>query len=120
MEDNENETFYRISLTFIIVISCSKHILFFSNDCEICKKEYSLMKGLNENGNLPQQENIKAKDSKQIHYKEFNEEKAKQLYEKLFIFYSKNNKDEKEVSKKAKRIIKKQCQLRNIDPWEWV
>jgi hypothetical protein len=78
------------------------------------------MKGLNENGTLTQKEKNVSKKIKQIHYKEFTEEKAKQLYEKLFIFYSKNNKDEKEVSKKAKGIIKKQCQLRNIDPWNWV
>jgi hypothetical protein len=77
------------------------------------------MKGLNENGNLDQK-NIVSKDTKQIRYKEFTEEKAKQLYEKLFIFYLKNNNDEKEVSKKVKGIIKKQCQLRNIEPWEWV
>jgi hypothetical protein len=77
------------------------------------------MKGLNENGNLTQKQ-IVSKDIKQIRYKEFTEEKAKHLYEKLFIFYLKNNRDEKEVSKKVKGIIKKQCQLRNIDPWEWV
>ena len=77
------------------------------------------MKGLNENGNLPPQ-HIIYKDTKQIQYKEFTEEKAKELYEKLFIFYLKNNKDENEVAKKAKRIIKKQCQLRNIEPWNWI
>lgn len=77
------------------------------------------MKGLNENENLTQKK-IVSKDNRQIRYKEFTEEKAKQLYEKLFIFYLKNNRDEKEVSKKVKGIIKKQCQLRNIDPWEWV
>jgi len=77
------------------------------------------MKGLNEKGNLPSKD-IVSKDTKQFRYKEFNEEKAKQLYEKLFIFYSKNNKDEINASKKAKEIIKKQCQLRNIDPWGWI
>ena len=101
------------------MVSCSKHILFFNTDCEICKKEYCIMKGLNENGNLTQKK-IVSKGTKQSRYKEFTEEKAKQLYEKLFIFYLQNNKDEKEVSKKVKGIIKKQCQLRNIDPWEWV
>ena len=69
------------------------------------------MKGLNENGNLTLKEHIVDKDMKQIHYKEFTEEKAKQLYEKLFIFYLKNNKDEKKFSKKAKR---------NIEPWNWI
>ena len=99
------------------MISCLKHILFFCSDCEICKKEYCIMKGLNENGNLTLEQHS---TDKQIHYKEFTEEKAKQLYEKLFIFYLKSNKDEQEVSKKAKRIIKKQCQLRNIEPWDWI
>ena len=102
------------------MVYCSKHLLFFNNDCEICGKEYSLMKGLNENGKLTQGQSFVSKDNKQIQYKEFTEEKAKQLYEKLFIFYSKNNTDEKEVSKKAKGIIKKQCQLRNIKPWAWI
>jgi len=78
------------------------------------------MKGLNENGNLINPANVVSKTRGQIHYKEFTEEKAKQLYEKLFIFYLKNSKDEKEVATKAKNIIKKQCHLRNIDPWEWV
>jgi hypothetical protein len=78
------------------------------------------MKGLNENGILTLEQHIRDKDMKQIHYKKFTEEKAKQLYEKLFIFYLKKNEDEQEVSKKAKRIIKKQCQLRNIDPWDWL
>jgi hypothetical protein len=112
----------KLFIEFVViynVVSCSKHILFFSNDCESCKKEYCIMKGLNENGNLPPQ-HIIYKDTKQIHYKEFTEEKAKELYEKLFIFYLKNNKDENEVAKKAKRIIKKQCQLRNIEPWNWI
>lgn len=102
------------------MVSCLKHILFFSNDCEICKKEYCIMKGLSENGNLTLEQHIINKDMKQINYKEFTEEKAKELYEKLFIFYLKKNKNEQEVSKKAKRIIKKQCQLRNIEPWDWI
>lgn len=78
------------------------------------------MKGLNNNGNLTLEQPLINKNMKQIHYKEFTEEKAKQLYEKLFIFYLKKYKDEQEASKKAKRIIKKQCQLRNIDPWNWI
>lgn len=102
------------------MVSCPVHILFFSNDCKICKKEYCAMKGLNEKGNFIDQTNVVSNTKEQIHFKEFTEEKAKQLYEKLFIFYLKNNKDEKEVAIKAKNIIKKQCQLRNIDPWEWV
>ena len=78
------------------------------------------MKGLNNNGNLTLQQPPINKNRKQIHDKELTEEKAKQLYEKVLIFYLKNSKDEQEVSKKAKRIIKKQCQLRNIDPWDWI
>ncbi|HSF00141.1 MAG TPA: hypothetical protein VLA48_04530 [Nitrososphaeraceae archaeon] len=78
------------------------------------------MKGLSENGNLTLEQHIINKDMKEINYKEFTEEKAKELYEKLFIFYLKKNKNEQEVSKKAKRIIKKQCQLRNIEPWDWI
>ena len=102
------------------MVSCPVHILFFSNDCDICKKEYCAMKGLNEKGNFINQKNVVSKVREQIHYKEFTEERAKELYEKLFVFYLKKYKDEKEVATKAKNIVKKQCQLRNIEPWEWV
>ena len=44
------------------------------------------MKGLNENGILTLEQHIRDKDMKQIHYKKFTEEKAKELHEKLFIF----------------------------------
>lgn len=85
------------------MVSCSKHILFFSNDCEICKKEYCLMKGLNEDRKLTQQNVIVSKDKKQNCYKEFTEERAKQLYEKLFIFYSKKIKMKKKHQKGQKK-----------------
>ncbi|HEX5982199.1 MAG TPA: hypothetical protein VFY77_05995, partial [Nitrososphaeraceae archaeon] len=57
---------------------------------------------------------------KQSVYKEFTEEKAKQLYEKLFLYYLKKFKDEKDASNKAKSIINKQCHIRNIKPWNWI
>lgn len=101
--------------------SCINHLFYFDMDCEECRKEYFILKGLEFKENLKiiitQAPNIK---DKHIVYKEFNEEKAKKLYEKLFIYYLKNTEDEKEASKKAKAVIKKQCLIRNCTPWEWV
>jgi len=77
-----------------VVISCFKHQKFFDETCEMCKKEYFLVKGL--------------------------EEKAKQLYEKLFLYYLKTLNNEKDASSKAKSIITKQCQIRNMQPWNWI
>ena len=61
-----------------------------------------------------------SQDKQQSVYKEFTEEKAKQLYEKLFLYYLKKLQDEKDASNKAKSIINKQCYIRNIKPWNWI
>jgi hypothetical protein len=71
----------------------------------MCKKEYLFVKGLEEKDGFIINKNI--------------EEKAKQLYEKLFLYYLKNL-DEKNASNKAKSIIAKQCHLRNMKPWSWI
>ena len=106
---------------YTLVVSCLKHQNFFDEECEICKKEYFFVKGLEEkDGSLIIDKNVAQSQEKQSFYKEFTEEKAKQLYEKLFLYYLKNLKDEKDASNKAKSIITKQCQIRNIEPWNWI
>jgi hypothetical protein len=106
---------------YITVVSCLQHQNFFDEACEICKKEYFFVKGLEEkDGSLIIDKHVAPRKEKEFFYKEFTEEKAKQLYEKLFLYYLKNLKDEKDASNKAKSIITKQCQIRKIEPWNWI
>jgi hypothetical protein len=102
------------------VVSCLKHANFFDETCEICKKEYFFIKGLEEKDTFIIHKNVVKSQGKKSVYKDFTEEKAKQLYEKLFLYYLKNLKDEKDASNKAKSIIAKQCHIRNIKPWNWI
>ena len=53
-------------------------------------------------------------------YKEFTEERAKQLYEDLLLQYLKSSSNEIEAAEKAKGIIRKQCKIRDIQLWPWV
>lgn len=63
--------------------------------------------------------NEKVKELKS--YKEFNEERAKKLYEDIFLQYlKKGNMSEEESINRSKTIIRKQCQMRGIEPWSWV
>ena len=102
------------------VVSCLKHVKFFDETCEICKKEYFFVKGLEDKDGVTIDKNVEESQDKQSVYKDFTEEKAKQLYETLFLYYLKNLKDEKDASIKAKSIIIKQCHIRNIRPWNWI
>jgi hypothetical protein len=102
------------------VVSCLKHVKFFDETCEICKKEYFFVKGLEDKDGVIIDKNVEESQDKQSVYKEFTEEKAKQLYEKLFLYYLKKLQDEKDASNKAKSIINKQCYIRNIKPWNWI
>ena len=102
------------------MVSCLKHQKFFDETCEMCKKEYLFVKGLEDKDGFIINKNIGDSQDKQSVYKEFTEEKAKQLYEKLFLYYLKTLKDETHASNKAKSIIAKQCHLRNIKPWNWI
>ena len=103
------------------VVSCLKHVKFFDETCKICKKEYFFVKGLEDKDDVVIDKNVEeSHQDKQSVYKEFTEEKAKQLYEKLFLYYLKKLKDEKDASNKAKSIINKQCYIRNIKPWNWI
>ena len=102
------------------MVSCLKHVKFFDETCEICKKEYFFVKGLEDKDGVIIDKNVEESQDKESSYKEFTEEKAKQLYEKLFLYYLKKLQDEKDASNKAKSIINKQCYIRNIKPWNWI
>jgi hypothetical protein len=53
-------------------------------------------------------------------YKEFTEERAKRLYEELMLQYLKTGINEIEADKKAKAIIKTQCNIRQMPFWPWL
>lgn len=102
--------------------SCSVHTNFFDDSCGVCKKEYSELKGLNtSNANNSQISYNKDKNQdNNKKYKEFTEERAKQLYEDLLLQYLKSSSNEIEAAEKAKGIIRKQCKIRDIQLWPWV
>jgi hypothetical protein len=102
--------------------SCSIHTDFFDDSCNLCKKEYDELKGLNtSNTNNSQSSYNKEKNQdNNKKYKEFTEERAKKLYEDLLLQYLKSSSNEIEAAEKAKGIIRKQCKIRDIQLWPWV
>jgi hypothetical protein len=102
--------------------SCSIHTDFFDDSCNLCKKEYDELKGLNtSNTNNSQSSYNKEKNQdNNKKYKEFTEERAKKLYEDLLLQYLKSSSNEIEAAEKAKGIIRKQCKIRDIQLWSWV
>jgi len=102
---------------------CNDHRFFFDWSCHICKEEYKNLKGTNEvhienhnKTNIKKEKDIKLKS-----YKEFNEERAKKLFEEIFLQYlKKGNMSEEESIKRSKIIIKRQCEIRGIKPWSWI
>ena len=103
---------------------CNLHEFFFDWNCNDCKEEYKNLKGTNkiDEESHEEVESIKAKKIKKINdYKEFTEERAKKLYEEIFLQYlKKGNISEAESIERSKKIIRKQCLMRNIEPWSWV
>ncbi len=103
---------------------CNIHEFFFDWNCNDCKEEYKDLKGTNKIDEESHEEvrPIKTKKIKKMNdYKEFTEEKAKKLYEEIFLQYLKKDKiTEAEAIERSKRIIRKQCLMRNIEPWSWV
>ena len=92
---------------------CNVHDNFFDWNCIDCKEEYKDLKGTNSIDDKS--------DKRNGNYKEFTEERAKKLYEEIFLQYlKKGNLNEKESIERSKSIIRKQCSLRNIEPWSWV
>lgn len=109
---------------FYSVARCNIHENFFDWNCNDCKEEYKDLKGTNSTDEKSQikvmYDNNKA-DKRSGNYKEFTEERAKKLYEEVFLQYlKKGNMSEEESIEQSKRIIRKQCSLRNIEPWSWV
>ena len=97
-----------------LLAKCNIHNFFFDWNCGICKEEYKELKQL---------DTISIEKDKETekNYKEFNEERAKKLYEEVFLQYlKKGNISEEESITRSKNIIKKQCEMRGIKPWSWV
>lgn len=68
---------------------CNDHRFFFDWSCHICKEEYKNLKGTNEVHIENQNKTNIEKDIKLKSYKEFNEERAKKLFEEIFLQYLK-------------------------------
>jgi hypothetical protein len=68
-----------------VVISCLKHQTFFDETCKICKKEYFVVKGLEEKDGLIIDKNVAQSHEKPTFYKEFTEEKAKHRFNYLLL-----------------------------------
>jgi hypothetical protein len=112
--------------------TCCIHTKFFDDTCTECRKEYAELKGLHEINNMndykPDNNNNNNISDNKTHqqeltkkYKEFTEERAKRLYKDLLLqFLRSSNYTEVEASEKARSIIRKQCQLRNIPFWSWL
>ena len=102
---------------------CNIHNFFFEWSCHLCKEEYNILKGTNmiKPENSDKTETKKEKYVKSKSYKEFNEERAKKLFEEVFIQYlKKGTMSEEESINRSKMIIRKQCELRGIEPWSWI
>jgi hypothetical protein len=105
------------------LIKCNIHGFFFDWSCHICKEEYRDLKGTNTFNaeNNDKANGGKKRNTKLKNYKEFDEERAKKLFEQVFLQYLKNgNMNEEESLKRSKTIIRKQCEIRGIKPWSWI
>ena len=89
-------------------MKCPIHTEFFDDSCDACKQEYLELKHIKEVGGSGKK------------YKEFDEERAKKLYEKLLLQYLRSGASEVEADQKAKAIIKKQCNIRGMPFWPWL
>jgi hypothetical protein len=100
---------------------CNDHRFFFDWSCHICKEEYKNLKGTNDVHIENQNKTNIEKDIKLKSYKEFNEERAKKLFEEIFLQYLKKGQmNEEESIKRSKIIIRRQCEIRGIKPWSWI
>lgn len=91
---------------------CKLHLDFFDDNCKDCKEEYIDFKKIDDI------EDNKIRQTKG--YREFTEEKARSLYEQLFLYYLKKGTNPESSSHTAKNIIKKQCSIRKIPFWRWL
>ena len=100
--------------------SCRYHRFFFNQKCETCRHEYLLLKGLELKENWIIRSKDEVSKAERPDYKQFSEVRAKELYERLFIYYLKKTGNEYDASNKAKTIIRKQCNMRNLTHWSWL
>lgn len=80
------------------------------------------MKGIPDKTNLGKNGHTVIRENARLptKYKEFTEERAKKLYEELFMQYLESSSNEMEAAEKARGIIRKQCSKREIQYWSWI
>jgi hypothetical protein len=107
------------------LVKCKVHEFFFDWSCHLCKEEYNILKGNDLTGIIVDNDKTnknsinRKKDIKK--YKEFDEERAKKLYQDIFLQYLKRgDMSEEESIIRSKMIIRKQCEIRGIKPWSWI
>lgn len=121
------------------VAKCPVHTEYFEDKCDECKKEYLEMKqgstqaenkaDLGENFDDYKIGFAPGKDSREQriaatktikHYKDLTEDRARRLFEDVFVGYVKSGVSEQEAAQRAKGIVRKQCSMRGIQPWPWL
>lgn len=106
-------------------MKCELHKDFFDESCDACKQEYLGMKGVGDEKEGADDDNVvvgvpPAGEKAEKKYKELTEERAKKLYEELLLQFLKSGVAEVEADRKAKAIVRKQCSIRGIDFWPWL
>ena len=109
------------------MVKCKVHEFFFDWNCHLCKEEYNILKGkdriciVNDNDKTNKRYTNREKNVKLKRYKEFDEERAKKLYQDIFLQYLKRGgMSEEESITRSKMIIREQCEIRGIKPWSWI
>lgn len=93
---------------------CSIHTEFFDDSCPECRQEYLERKGAA--GDIEKEETGNSR-----RYKEFTEERAKKLYEEVMLQYLKAGAaSETEAAGRARAVVRKQCDVRNMPYWPWL
>jgi len=90
-------------------MTCTIHLDFFDDSCEMCRQEYLEMKKAGE----PAPE-------KEKRYKEFTEGRARKLYEEVLLQYLKSGLSDVEAAGKARAVVRRQCDIRKMPYWSWL
>lgn len=90
-------------------MTCTIHLDFFDDDCEMCRREYLEMKKADEPA-----------PGKEKRYKEFTEERARKLYEEVLLQYLKSGVGDVEAAGRARAVVRKQCDIRKMSYWSWL
>jgi hypothetical protein len=104
----------------MLLSKCTDHSDFFDDNCAGCKREYAELKGRHDIPQQTKRERRRSSKDEFSNYKEFNEERAKKLYEELILQYLGKEVGELEAAERARVIIRKQCMARGIEVWPWV